>query len=195
MPMPFLTRAASPSCFIISIPGSWFEKRLPPLTAGSLTYWQQGNKENELKSTLGRRLGIKKEHYKPQCDLHIPTYTSEMMLQSGKRLHRWAPCLCKHVFDSLFCFTVNNKDFIPDTMTFEYILPTRLHILGQYYLKRTCLVQKSRKQKCITTFLTSVIHSFSACKPPHNFSKPEEIVCRLNYASYWFTFNETFFCL
>uniref|UniRef100_A0A8C0AUD1 Uncharacterized protein n=2 Tax=Accipitrinae TaxID=8955 RepID=A0A8C0AUD1_9AVES len=29
--MPFLTRVASPSCFIISIPGSWFGKRLPPL--------------------------------------------------------------------------------------------------------------------------------------------------------------------
>uniref|UniRef100_A0A8C3J0N2 Uncharacterized protein n=1 Tax=Calidris pygmaea TaxID=425635 RepID=A0A8C3J0N2_9CHAR len=29
--MSFLTRVASPSCFIISIPGSWFGKRLPPL--------------------------------------------------------------------------------------------------------------------------------------------------------------------
>uniref|UniRef100_A0A7N5KJU0 Uncharacterized protein n=1 Tax=Ailuropoda melanoleuca TaxID=9646 RepID=A0A7N5KJU0_AILME len=33
----FLTRDASPSCLIISIPGSWFGKRLPPLRAGVLT--------------------------------------------------------------------------------------------------------------------------------------------------------------
>uniref|UniRef100_A0A8D2HHN5 Uncharacterized protein n=1 Tax=Urocitellus parryii TaxID=9999 RepID=A0A8D2HHN5_UROPR len=31
--MLFLTRDASPSCLIISIPGSWFWKRLPPLRA------------------------------------------------------------------------------------------------------------------------------------------------------------------
>uniref|UniRef100_A0A8B9BQ34 Uncharacterized protein n=1 Tax=Anser brachyrhynchus TaxID=132585 RepID=A0A8B9BQ34_9AVES len=29
--MSSLTRVASPSCFIISIPGSWFGNRLPPL--------------------------------------------------------------------------------------------------------------------------------------------------------------------
>ena len=33
----FLTRDASPSCLIMSIPGSWLGKRPPPLRAGSFT--------------------------------------------------------------------------------------------------------------------------------------------------------------
>lgn len=37
----FLTRVVSPSCLIISIPGSWFGNRLPPLRAGSLTWGQE----------------------------------------------------------------------------------------------------------------------------------------------------------
>ena len=37
----FLTRDASPSCLIMSIPGSWLGKRPPPLRAGSFTWGRQ----------------------------------------------------------------------------------------------------------------------------------------------------------
>lgn len=74
-------------------------------------------------------------------------------------------------------------------MTFMHILQSRFHKLCQCYLKRKSLLSKFWKQKHLTTFLTSC--GFAACKRYTLFSKPDEITRRLNYTSYWLSFNNT----